>query len=150
MSDPTKCIHGRNFCLECHSTAGESLMFQQLEICQKQRDNDQSQLAALREELATLHDQHAEQSCVFCNNSGELLTEVKSLKQRLADAERRNAELEKNAARYIWLRDKSESVHQFYLSTPIWFTGVKFNQESVDSAIDAAITPNPEAASHDE
>lgn len=51
------------------------------------------ELAALREELATLHDQHAEQSCVFCNNSGELLTEVKSLQQRLAAAEQRNSEL---------------------------------------------------------
>lgn len=48
--------------------------------------------------------------------------------------------LRKNSDRYQWLRDKSESVHQFYLSTPIWFTGVKFSKENVDSTIDAAMT----------
>jgi hypothetical protein len=64
-------------------------------------------------------------------------------------AEQRIAELEKDAARYQWLRDKSESVHQFYLSTPIWFTGVKFKKENVDSTIDAALNPNPEAESHE-
>lgn len=37
--------------------------------------------AALREELETLRSQHTEQSCIFCNNSGELLTEVKSLRE---------------------------------------------------------------------
>lgn len=48
-------------------------------------------------------------------------------------------QLEKDAARYRWLRDKSEAVHQFYLSTPIWFTGVKFSKENVDSTIEAAM-----------
>lgn len=67
------------------------------------------------------------------------------LEQRLAAAEQRNAELEKNAARYVWLRDKSESAHQFYLSTPIWFTGVKFNKENVDNTIDAAMTKPTES-----
>jgi len=46
----------------------------------------------------------------------------------------------KDAERYRWLRDRSESIHQFYLSTPIWFTGVKFSKENVDSTIDAAMT----------
>lgn len=50
------------------------------------------------------------------------------------------SELRKDAERYRWLRDKSESVHQFYLSTPIWFTGVKFSKENVDSTIDATMT----------
>lgn len=49
--------------------------------------------------------------------------------------------LRKDAERYRWLRDKSESVHQFYLSTPIWFTGVKFSKENVDRTIDAAMNP---------
>lgn len=47
--------------------------------------------------------------------------------------------LRKEAERYRWLRDKSESVHQFYLSTPIWFTGVRFRKEDMDSSIDAAM-----------
>lgn len=47
--------------------------------------------------------------------------------------------LRRDAERYRWLRDNSESIHQFYLSTPIWFTGVKFNKENVDGTIDAAI-----------
>jgi hypothetical protein len=47
--------------------------------------------------------------------------------------------LRKDAERYRWLRDKSESIHQFYMSTPIWFTGVKFSKENVDRTIDAAM-----------
>ena len=54
----------------------------------------QSELSALREELAELRQQHAEQSCVFCNNSGELLTKVKTLQSNLTAAEQRNAEHE--------------------------------------------------------
>ena len=50
-----------------------------------------------------------------------------------------NEALRKDAARYQWLRDKSESVHPFYLSTPIWFTGVRFCKVDVDSSIDAAM-----------
>ncbi len=48
--------------------------------------------------------------------------------------------LREDAERYRWLRDSSESIHQFYLSTPIWFTGVKFSKENVDSTIDAAMS----------
>jgi hypothetical protein len=47
--------------------------------------------------------------------------------------------LRKDAARYQWLRDKSESVHSFYLSVPIWFSSVRFRKEDVDSSIDTAI-----------
>lgn len=54
--------------------------------------------------------------------------------------------LRRDAERYRWLRDSSESIHQFYLSTPIWFTGVKFSKENVDSTIDAAMSKE---ASHD-
>ncbi|WP_448645359.1 hypothetical protein [Pseudomonas mediterranea] len=53
--------------------------------------------------------------------------------------------LRKDAERYRWLRDNSESVHQFYLSTPIWFTGVKFSKENVDSTIDAAMREEPQS-----
>lgn len=48
--------------------------------------------------------------------------------------------LRKDADRYRWLRDRSESIHQFYLSTPIWFTGVKFSKENVDDTIDDAMS----------
>lgn len=47
--------------------------------------------------------------------------------------------LRKNSERYQWLRDKSESLHSFYLSIPIWMTGVRFRREDVDRSIDAAI-----------
>ena len=47
--------------------------------------------------------------------------------------------LRKDAERYRWLRDKSEALHGFYLSTPIWMTGVRFRPENVDSTIDAAL-----------
>lgn len=47
--------------------------------------------------------------------------------------------LRKDAARYRWLRDKSESVHSFYLSVPIWFSNIHFQRKDVDIAIDAAI-----------
>lgn len=50
-----------------------------------------------------------------------------------------NEALRKDADRYRWLRDSSESIHQFYLSTPIWFTGVKFSKDNVDSTIDTAM-----------
>lgn len=50
-----------------------------------------------------------------------------------------NEALRQDAERYRWLRDSSESIHQFYLSTPIWFTGVKFSKENVDSTIDSAM-----------
>lgn len=63
----------------------------------------------------------------------------------LLAAEQRIAELERDAARYQWLRDKSQNHDQFYLSTPLYFTGVKFSKENVDRTIDAAINPNPEA-----
>ncbi len=51
-----------------------------------------------------------------------------------------NEALRKDAERYRWLRDSSESIHQFYLSTPIWFTGVKFSKQNVDSTIDASMS----------
>ncbi|WP_288076771.1 hypothetical protein [Pseudomonas sp.] len=45
----------------------------------------------------------------------------------------------KGADRYQWLRDKSEAINQFYLSVPIWFSGVRFRKEDVDAAVDAAM-----------
>lgn len=45
---------------------------------------------------------------------------------------------ERDAARYRWLRDKSEpGICAFYLSVGKAFEGVKFKRETVDEAIDA-------------
>lgn len=104
-------------------------------------DAAQSELAALREELASTKTS-LEAVTLNLSRVDDCLFK-KSL--RLTAAEQRNAELEKNSDRYIWLRDKSEAVHQFYLSTPIWFTGVKFNPDSVDSTIDAAMAKPTES-----
>lgn len=66
------------------------------------------------------------------------------LKKEIDRLQVENQALRKDAERYRWLRDKSESIHQFYLSMPIWFTGVKFSRENVDSTIDAAMKePQP-------
>jgi hypothetical protein len=49
-----------------------------------------------------------------------------------------------DAARYRWLRDKSEpGICAFYLSVGKALDGVKFNQELVDDAIDAARKAKP-------
>ena len=46
----------------------------------------------------------------------------------------------KEAARYRWLRDKSEpGICSFYLSVGKAFDGIKFTQDTVDAAIDAQI-----------
>jgi hypothetical protein len=46
----------------------------------------------------------------------------------------------RDAARYRWLRDKSEpGICAFYLSVGKAFDGVKFNQATVDEAIDAQV-----------
>lgn len=75
-----------------------------------------------------------------------LITELENFKSEIPNWTEReilliaeSLALRKDAERYRWLRDSSESIHQFYLSTPIWFTGVKFSKENVDSTIDAAM-----------
>ena len=52
----------------------------------------------------------------------------------------------KDAARYRWLRDKSEpGICSFYLSVGQAFKNVKFARETVDEAIDAAIEVHTKA-----
>lgn len=48
--------------------------------------------------------------------------------------------LRKEAERYRWLRDKSESGHSFYLSVPLWLSGIRFRKEDVDTGIDMAMS----------
>lgn len=50
-----------------------------------------------------------------------------------------NMRYEPDAKRYRWLRDKSQAVHNFYISVPIWFKNVKVQADSVDAYIDEAI-----------
>lgn len=47
--------------------------------------------------------------------------------------------LQQDSARYRWLRDKSESGHSFYLSVPLWLSGIRFRKEDVDAGIDTAM-----------
>ena len=48
-------------------------------------------------------------------------------------------ELAKDAARYRWLRDSSVPPHNFYLSVPDEFEGVRYTPDEVDAGIDAAL-----------
>ena len=57
--------------------------------------------------------------------------------QALADDARKEAETD--AARYRWLRDHSCPPHNFYVSVPDEFHGVKYAPADVDAYIDAAI-----------
>lgn len=48
-------------------------------------------------------------------------------------------EVQRNARRYVWLRDKSVPPHNFYLSVPDEFDGVRYTPAEVDAYIDAAL-----------
>lgn len=72
-------------------------------------------------------------------DAGKFIDYVWSMRQERDQLRAEVEALRKDADRYLWLRDKSESVHGLYLSTPIWMTGVRFRQEDVDRTIDAAM-----------
>lgn len=69
-------------------------------------------------------------------------SEVDALKAenaRLREAlEADNARLKADAARYHWLRDISCPPHNFYVSVPDEFHGVRYSPEDVDAYIDQA------------
>ena len=48
-------------------------------------------------------------------------------------------DVQRDAERYRWLRDVSVPPHNFYLSVPIEFDGVKYGKSEVDAYIDAAM-----------
>ena len=58
---------------------------------------------------------------------------------RWQKAESRALAAEKDAGRYRWLRDKSVPPHNFDLSVPVEFDGIRYTPQEVDAAIDAAI-----------
>lgn len=66
---------------------------------------------------------------------------ITTLLGEIAQLKVENETLRKNSERYVWLRDKSENLHGFYLSTPLWMTGVRFSKQNVDDTIDAAMLP---------
>ena len=116
----------------------------------------QSEIAALREELADLH----ETNRLFSVAHEDSRQHVIKIEQRLADAERRNGDLEKDAARYQWIRRGGESLPNEYVKNALsagrdcdadtyspYFEVVQ--GEELDVAIDAALNPNPEAASYE-
>lgn len=51
----------------------------------------------------------------------------------------RSEEDGRDAERYRWLRDISVPPHNFYLSVPDEFKGVRYSPAEVDAAIDAAL-----------
>ena len=63
--------------------------------------------------------------------------EVARIARLAADCERERCA--KDAVRYQWLRDKSVPPHNFYISVPVEFGGVRYAPQEVDAAIDAAI-----------
>ena len=81
-------------------------------------------------------------SFIAAANPATVLTLLDAYEALQAECEK----LRRDAERYRWLRDKSESLHSFYLSTPVWMTGVRFRPENVDRTIDAAM----QETSHDE
>lgn len=50
-----------------------------------------------------------------------------------------STQIEKEAARYRWLRDHSVPPHNFYISVPDEFAKVSYSPDEVDAYIDAAI-----------
>jgi hypothetical protein len=67
----------------------------------------------------------------------DIATEADATEERLRAA---LVVAERDAARYLWLRDLSVPPHNFYLSVPVEFDGVRYTPAEVDAAIDAAIT----------
>lgn len=59
---------------------------------------------------------------------------------RLSGAPVSEEKVEADAARYRWLRDHSCPPHNFYISVPDEFAGVRYGSSEVDDYIDAALT----------
>lgn len=91
----------------------------------------------------------------FSSMRGSLKANAASIKKLIKDGRRaareidqlkaENETMRKNSERYVWLRDKSENLHGFYLSTPLWMTGVRFSKQNVDDTIDAAMLPGDQS-----
>lgn len=90
MSEVIPCVHGRNFCLECHTTSAERCL-------QTKLDAALAREAALRKELAKVTEQlnwRGEMAASNCRQHDAQLVISQGLRQRLTDAEKRNSALE--------------------------------------------------------
>ncbi len=76
MSEVKSCMHGRNFCLECHAALTEQEINTKLDAALERE-------AALREELAGAN-----------RRLGACINQIEEQQQRLTVAERRNVALE--------------------------------------------------------
>lgn len=56
----------------------------------------------------------------------------------IAELRAKLTEEQADAARYHWLRDNSVPPHNFYISVPDEFRGVRYSQQEVDAYIDEA------------
>lgn len=85
--------------------------------------------------ITTLQSKLAQEQADYRSKCAEL----ELVHEQLDAALERVRKLEKDAARYRWLRDISVPPHNFYLSVPVEFDGVRYTREQVDAAIDAAL-----------
>ena len=74
--------------------------------------------------------------CVPCEREAKEVAAIiaQHYEPLLAEVER----LREDAARYRWLRDESCPPHNFYVSVPDEFKGVRYSAHEVDTYIDAA------------
>ena len=77
-------------------------------------------------------------------------TALTQLQARVTELEAENARLREDAHRYRWLRDHSVPPHNFYISVPDEFSGVKYSPNDVDAYIDAARQALNGDTSHDQ
>lgn len=68
-----------------------------------------------------------------------LTVEVGYQRGMFSQSEAECERLRADAERYQWLRDVSVPPHNFYLSVPVEFDGVRYTRAEVDAGIDAAI-----------
>lgn len=67
------------------------------------------------------------------------LYDIEAADETMFEAAAALEELQAEASRYRWLRDKSCPPHNFYVSVPDEFKGVQYSALEVDAYIDAAI-----------
>ena len=91
---------------------------------------------ALIERLSTLRaEMELRFTGSFAENAANTLCAAISA---LTEADAKLAKAREDAARYHWLRDHSCPPHNFYISVPDEFHGVRYSSAEVDAYIDEA------------